>query len=412
MNYWRSIFLILATPLFSFGQNDDPNERIQELQERLIEIESERLGIEGEMEGLKLTKLHDDLLENGLPKVEEDEELIVHSAMALVYEEDHEHAKWVAHIILPAIINGQVGRTNDFREDPMISTGTAVKADYWYSGYDRGHLAPSADFRWSETALSESYFYSNMSPQLPEFNRKSWAALEDRLRRYVVFSEEQLYVVSGAVLNDDLPTMQNEDRENEVSIPEMYFKVVVDLEGDEKKGIAYLMKNGVNDHPVVSYAVTIDSVETLTGIDFFASLSQELQAELESDDDYSKWDQEEDPNFGNVAPLKPPLPKGMFNTIQAKYQNGKTATICGTVVSTKRTKKSNAIYLNLDRKYPDQIFYATIWNYNSMNFAYDPEHDLVNKKICVTGKVSVYDEIPRISVNNENEITLWEDINK
>ena len=404
--------MILTTPLFCFGQSDDPNERIQVLQARSIEIENERLAIAGEMEGLKLTKLHKDLLTNGLPNVEADEELIVHSAMALVYSEEHEQAKWVAHIILPDIVDGRIGRTNDFRVDPMINTGTAVKADYWYSGYDRGHLAPSADFRWSETALSESYFYSNMTPQRPEFNRKSWAALEDRLRQYVVFSGEQLYVVSGPILNQDLPTLQNDERENEVSIPEWYFKVLVDLEGDEKKGIAFLMKNSVNDHPVVSYAVRIDSVEALTGIDFFASLPEELQAELESDDDYSKWDHEEGPNFGEVAPIKPPLPNGMFNSVQAKYQNGKTATICGTVVSTKRTSKSNAIYLNFDRKYPNQIFYATIWNYNTMNFAYDPEIDLVDKKVCVTGKVSVYDEIPRVSINNEHEIEFWDEITK
>ena len=399
---------LLVLPLMAIGQ--DPAERIHELEEQLIELERTKASIDDEMEELLLLQLHNDLFANGLPKLEEGEVLIDHSAMALVYDEEHEHAKWVAHIILPAIVNGQIGRTNDFREDPKVTTGTAVKADYWYSGYDRGHLAPSADFRWSKTALSESYFYSNMSPQLPEFNRQSWAALEDRLRRYVAFSREQVYVVSGAILTDDLPKMQNEERENEVSIPELYYKVVVDLEGDDKKGIAYLMKNGVNDHPVVSYAVPIDSIEALSGIDFFASLDPELQALLESDADYAKWDQDMDPFHGEVAPLKAPLPKGMFNTVQAKYQSGKTATVCGTVVSTKKTKKSNAIYLNLDRKYPNQLFYATIWNYNSMNFAYDPEHDLIDKKICVTGKVTVYDEVPRISVNNENEIELWETI--
>src|SRR5690606_2430798 len=100
-------------------------------------------------------------------------------------------ARWVAHIILPDIIDGQVTRSNDFRVDPMVRSGTAVEADYFLQsqkpdgtieydgfGYDRGHLAPSADFRWSESALSESYYYSNMSPQLAEFNRNGWAELE------------------------------------------------------------------------------------------------------------------------------------------------------------------------------------------------------------------------------------------
>ena len=108
---------------------------------------------------------------------------------------------------------------NNFRKDELVTSGTASKADYWYSGYDRGHLAPSADFRWSKTALSESYFYSNMAPQLPELNREKWAELENAIREYVIENKIQVYVVTGGILNDSLPRMQNKGRENEVSIP-------------------------------------------------------------------------------------------------------------------------------------------------------------------------------------------------
>ena len=127
-----------------------------------------------------------------LPELKPGEDLIEHSALFLVYDEQHEQSKWVAHKISQNISEGSVGRTNDFREDTLIKTGSASEKDYFtkslneqgkysYNGYgfDRGHLAPSADFRWSKTALSESYFYSNMSPQLPEFNRKGWAKLEN-----------------------------------------------------------------------------------------------------------------------------------------------------------------------------------------------------------------------------------------
>ena len=110
--------------------------------------------------------------------------------------------------------------------------------------------------------------------------------------------------------------------------------------------------------------------------------------------------------------MKAPLPGGRFNTVQAKYHIGNQVTVCGTVVSTRRTAKGNAIYLNLDRMHPHQEFYATIWDYNGPNFHYDPETYLVNKKVCITGKVTVFDDIPRISVNNEKEITFWDDIVK
>jgi hypothetical protein len=104
-----------------------------------------------------------------------------------------------------------------------------------------------------------------------------------------------------------------------------------------------------------------------------------------------------------------PLPKGMFNTVQAKYHIGKTATVCGTVVSSRKTAKAKAIYLNFDRLHPHQDFYATIWEYNGPNFSYDPEVFLVNKTVCVTGKVTIFDDIPRISINNESEVVLYDE---
>ena len=99
----------------------------------------------------------------------------------------------------------------------------------------------------------------------------------------------------------------------------------------------------------------------------------------------------------------------MFNTVQARYHVGNTATICGTVVSTRRTAKANAIYLNLDRNHPNQDFYATVWDSNGPNFSYNPETYLIDKKVCITGKVTLYEDIPRISVNNESEIMLWDE---
>lgn len=404
----RTLAIFCFLPLLLNAQTE-AEKRIAQLEGQLERLQTERDSIWELLSGWKLGDAQEMVLSLGLPKVEDGQELIVHSAMALVYSEDHEQAAWVAHVIMPDIEHGKVGRTNDFRPDPLVRTGTAAKEDYWHSGYDRGHLAPSADFRWNKTALSESYFYSNMSPQRPSLNRKKWAKLEDRLRQYVVYTKRPLYVVTGPVLHENLPKLDNEGKLNEVSVPEYFYKVVADLEAKEPKGIAYVMKNDVNELPVVSYAISIDSVETLTGLDFFSSLSEEIQAKVEADDDYRKWDHEDSPNAGEVAPLKPPLPKGMYNTVQAKYHNGKNITVCGTVVGTHLTRKG-ALYINMDRNYPDQLFYATIWEHNSINFGYNPQKDLINKKVCVSGKVSMYDGVARISVNNGHQVQLWDEL--
>ncbi len=326
--------------------------------------------------------------------------------MSLCYSEVHEQPTWVMHIVLPAVEFGNVSRTNDFREDEKVTTGSAEKKDYWESGYDRGHLAPSADFRWSEKAVSESFYYSNMSPQKPEFNRQSWSDLEAWVRRYVGDFQEPVFVVTGGILTDE--GLQKLGP-NEVTIPKRYFKVVMDLQGAERKGLAFIMQNGVNEYPVVFYATTINEVERLTGIDFFASLPDDEEERLEAMGTAAPWIHEESEAFGEAEPLKAPLPKGYFNSVQAKYQNGKVVNVCGTVVSSKKSRKE-AVYLNFDRKYPNSPFYATIWKNNQNNFSYDPEKQLMGKTICVKGEVTVYDGKPRMSINKEQQITFWEDV--
>jgi endonuclease G, mitochondrial len=397
------VFLLLAQHVV--GQSALEQE-IAALEERLSALDKERETIYGQMEGLQLSYVRQELDRIAFPTCPDDNQLIHHTSMSLCYSEADEQAAWVMHVVLPAVDFGNVSRTNDFRTDPQVTTGSAERNDYWNSGYDRGHLAPSADFRWSEKAVSESFYYSNMSPQLPELNRQSWSDLEAWVRRYVSDFQEPVFVITGGILTDpDLPKLGP----NEVTIPKRYYKVVMDLYGDERKGIAFIMQNGVNEYPVASYATTINEVERLTGIDFFASLPDDEEERLESMDAIAPWIHEEAAAFGEAVPLKPPLPKGYFNSVQAKHQNGKTVNICGTIVSSKKSRKE-AVYLNFDRKYPNSPFYATIWKNNQNNFSYDPEKELIGKTICVKGEVTVYDGKPRMSINKEHQITFWEDV--
>lgn len=382
-------------------------EKIAVEEQKLVELQSREDSLQEIIDALKLQGIRELIFEKGLPGTSGLEEVTEHSAMFLCYDEKHEQAKWVVHIVSTDIVQGNISRTNDFREDPLIITGTACKDDYWYSGYDRGHLAPSADFRWSQTALSESYFYSNMSPQKPELNRKRWADLENSIRQYVEENGEPVFVVTGGVLRDGLPVLKAEKTKNNVSIPEYFYKVVADLEGDEIKGIAFLMPNGNCDYPVFSYAVSIDSVEALTGIDFFASLPVESQKMIESDYDISLW--QSNRGKGENKPLTgKKLPKGCFNAVQAKSLTGKTLSICGTVVSTKYSEKSGATFINLDRKFPNQIFSIVIWKTDKDNFSYDLS-TLEGKTICVHGLIQDYNGTTTVYAKNEKEISILDE---
>lgn len=417
MRVLQMLFLFFCLPFFLLAQDFDA--QLRSLNVELAKLKAQEEAIYAKIENLKLQRLQADLNKNGLPKVESGETVIYHSAMSLVYSEKHEQAKWVAHIISPDVITGNVSRTNDFRPDPKVSTGSTVEADYFLKylqpdssykydgyGYDRGHLAPSADFRWSASALSESYYYSNMSPQLPGFNRGKWAELEGQIRAYISrHPNTQLYVVTGPVLKEDLPKVNRSI--NGVSIPKLYFKVVLDL--NNQKAIAYLMPNQDISAPISSFAVSIDKVEEETGIDFFPTLPDELEEKLEKMKEIKDWLPPSEQS--DVEPLEAPsLPRNHFNTVQAKRYmgTGETVHICGTVVSTNLSRKGN-VFLNIDKKFPNQIFTATIWKDNLVNFSYEPHKELMGKQICIKGKVVNFNGTPSISVEKEEQVELYEE---
>jgi len=413
----RILFLsLLLTAQQMFGQSVD--ERIKNKTDRLDAIENESKEILSDLEELRMEWIRKQLDELGYPKSSKTYQTVKHSALSLGYAEEHEQAAWVQHVVIPEVEFANVSRTNDFRPDSLVSTGTAEETDYFLKevmpdgelkfdgfGHDRGHLAPSADFRWSQKALSESYFYSNMSPQKPEFNRERWAELEAWVRTYVIDFQEPVFVVTGPILKEGLPTQGK----NEVSIPGQFYKIILDLAEEEKKAIAFLMPNDHCAYPVSGYVTSVDEIEKLSGLDFFSSLDDEEEAKLEAMNSMDNWIHKDNAEFGEVAPLKAPLPKGYFNTLQAKYKVGEKTNICGTVVATKKSRKE-AIYLNFDQKYPRNVFYATIWKNNQNNFSFDPEKEFLGKQICVYGKVDYYGDQARISVNREEQVTYWEDV--
>ena len=269
----RVLYLALGlAPLFTVSAQVDLEGRLKTLEGERIRLEEQSTRLTARIDSAKLAIIRRDLQRMGLPRLEDGEEVIVHPGHLLVYSERHEQPKWTAHIASPDLIKGNLARIDSFLPDPLVKSGTAVTADYWNSGFDRGHMVPSADMRWNLEALQGTYYYSNISPQVPELNRETWADLEDWGRRYVNFSKRRVFVATGPVLREGLPTMQKADRKNEVSIPEYFWKVFADLDGDSPRAIGFVMRNTKLDGPPISYAVTVDSVETLTGLDFFHAL--------------------------------------------------------------------------------------------------------------------------------------------
>ncbi|MDA8620771.1 DNA/RNA non-specific endonuclease [Planctomycetota bacterium] len=202
------------------------------------------------------------------------DQVVEHFAMRLGYCEEWEQPRWVAHKLERL---GGFERTDDFRPDPSIETGSAALADYRGSGLDRGHLAPAGDFSWSSRAMSESFFLSNMSPQTPAFNRGVWRQIEAETRGLLLHAET-LWIVTGPIVFGGEPAIGA----NEVVVPTAFFKAVLGQRGDEWFGVAYLHDNVRGNGGVDAARVSIDEVERIAQLDLFSALPPQLEEQVES----------------------------------------------------------------------------------------------------------------------------------
>lgn len=226
--------------------------------------------------------------EYALPTVTGRNEVVSHRRFSLSYDEEHEQAEWVAFVLDGELLRQPWSkRNNNFRPDPLVSTGSATSDDYRGSGYDRGHLVAAADLAYDSVAMDESFYMSNITPQARQFNQGIWRELEETGRDWAK-KFDRLYVVTGPVLTD-VPK-GTIGRDNEISIPAAYFKVFLDLSEPELKAIGFLLPNQVSFEPLYQYAVSVDDVEEITGIDFFGELMPaDLEAELERDGNIDLW---------------------------------------------------------------------------------------------------------------------------
>ncbi len=219
-----------------------------------------------------------------IPSSPFNDETIRHAAYTLGYCEAHEQARWVAYELTSAEVAGNVKRKDSFRPDPSVSTGSATLSDYRSSGYDRGHLAPAADMKLNSTYMSESFFMSNMSPQTPSFNRGIWKNLEESVRKMAVLSGS-VYVVTGPIFSKP----RGQIGVSQVTIPSSYYKVILDFRESDLKAIGFILPNAASSMPLSSFALSVDDVESKTGLDFFSKLPDDIENQLESQYDYAAW---------------------------------------------------------------------------------------------------------------------------
>jgi endonuclease G, mitochondrial len=224
-----------------------------------------------------------------LPQYKVAGQLVRHKGYTLYYLEPYEQALFVAYRLTGTETQGNADRSDaQFRPDPKVETGSALPDDYRGSGYDKGHIAPAADFKFSLEFMAESFYMSNMSPQTPELNRGIWRVLEEQVRVWAR-RDQAIYVVSGPELK---PGLKFIGRRNKIAVPEKYFKVILDLHDAQPRMIGFILPNAgaVESVDVLKqFVVPVDEVEKMTGLDFFPLLPDDLETQLESRSEPEKW---------------------------------------------------------------------------------------------------------------------------
>ena len=243
------------------------------------------------------------------------QQTVRHTAYTLSYCERHEQPSWVSYLLTRDRANAERPRKDSFKADPSVRTGSATPKDYTNSGYDKGHLAPNADMRWSAQVQAECFYMSNMSPQTHAFNAGLWKRLEELVRAWAV-EYDSLYVVTGPLLHcdklthctslircdasghrdtltrcipltDSIGELASIGQENRISVPHYFYKVVLDKR--RHQAIGFLVPHENRKGPLQAWVLPVDLLEEATGLDFYHELDDGLEEQLEANVCIACW---------------------------------------------------------------------------------------------------------------------------
>lgn len=223
-----------------------------------------------------------------LPKLTEkrDEQVIRHEGYTVSYNSEYRIANWVAYELTShEAVSRKSERSNKFVPDPMVKGATALNEDYTRTGYDRGHLAPAGDMRWSAKAMRESFYLSNICPQKPGLNRGIWKELEEQSRLWAK-ENGSLLVATGPVIEADMKRLGK----NRVAIPKRFYKVICMNFNGKVEGVGFIFENrDYGKKSLKSMMMSIDEVEQQVGIDFFHSMPDDVERAMESRVNPGSW---------------------------------------------------------------------------------------------------------------------------
>lgn len=209
-----------------------------------------------------------------------------YEGFTVMFNPDNHTPDWVGWELLGNETDGESSRSNKFWHDDEVR-GCGFTEDYRNAGFDRGHLCPAADQKWSPEAMQDCFVLTNIAPQDHALNSGAWSTLEKKERLWAK-RDSAIVIVAGPVYRDD-------DRQRigstGIRVPSAFYKVLLAPYTDSPRAIGFIYPNMKCTGNMENYACTVDEVEELTGLNFFSNLPDSLENFVESHKRFKEWNQ-------------------------------------------------------------------------------------------------------------------------
>lgn len=206
------------------------------------------------------------------------------SSYTVSYNHETRQPNWVAWVLTADHCAGKVERMG-FEDDDDMPSPKGCKSDYYNSGFDKGHMCPAGDNKWSVKAMQDCFLMTNMCPQNHGLNAGVWNSIEQQCRSWAK-KYGKLYIVCGPLF---LNKQHRKLGTNKVVVPDAFFKVVLRV-GKNPQALGFICRNqSQKGKKKNEFLNSVDEVERITGYDFFSNLPDDIEKKVESKADLQEW---------------------------------------------------------------------------------------------------------------------------
>lgn len=215
-----------------------------------------------------------------LPKTKSGEIIVHHTGHTLSYNESWLIPNWVAYELIADELEGDAERAKRFSPDPLLERyPRAEHSHYTNTGWVRGHMIPAGDLKYSQNAMNDSFYTSNVCPMNVSFNNGLWKRLEEKIRKWAI-EYGRVYIITGPIMGNNT---NGKVGNSNILIPDMFFKAVLIPKDDSYQAIGFIMENSeMTKGKLKDYAVTIDTIEKMIHRELFVRLDRRIKRRIQT----------------------------------------------------------------------------------------------------------------------------------